>query len=96
MLPKSIRLYPICFTLCSMKGNDLMADYVPRENSVLRRPRRRNAPIFTQSKLGLEMARRTFKANPMDGLSADNPDDMRLFHDRLDALVEDVMELKAY
>jgi hypothetical protein len=73
-----------------------MSDYVPAENPLLRRPRRRNAPILTQSKLGLEMARRTFKANPMDGLSVDNPDDMRLFHDRMDALVEEVLELKAY
>lgn len=73
-----------------------MTDCVPEENPPLLRPRRRNAPILTQSKLGLEMARRTFKANPLEGLSIDNPDDMRLFHDRLDALVEDVLELKAY
>lgn len=73
-----------------------MTSYVPEENPLLRRPRRRNAPILSQKKLGLEMARRTFKANPMDGLSIDNPDDMRLFHDRLDALVEEVLELKAY
>lgn len=73
-----------------------MSNCVPEENPLLRRPRRRDAPILTQSKLGLEMARRSFKADPMDGLSVDNPDDMCLFHDRLDALVEDVMELKAY
>lgn len=73
-----------------------MPDYVPDEKPVLRRPRRRNAPLYTHSELGLEMARRVFKANPMDGLSVDNPDDMRLFNDRMDALVADVMELKAF
>ena len=73
-----------------------MASYVPGENPLLRRPRRRNAPILSQKKLGLEMARRAFKADPMGGLSVDTPDDMRLFHDRLDALVEEVLELKAY
>lgn len=73
-----------------------MTSYVPQEGPLLRRLRRRNAPILTQNKLGLEMARRAFKANPMDGLSVDSPDDMRLFHDRMDALVEEVLELKAY
>ena len=37
-----------------------MADYVPAENPVLRRPLR-NAPLHTRSEFGLEMARRVFK-----------------------------------
>jgi hypothetical protein len=73
-----------------------MTSYVPEENPLMRRPRRRNAPILTQRKLGLEMARRTFIANPMDGLSVDNPDDMRLYHDRMDALAAEVLALRAY
>lgn len=73
-----------------------MTDYVPEVQPVLRRARRRNLPLYTHSALGLEMARRTFKADPMDGLSVDNPDDMLVFNDRMDALVADVMELKAF
>jgi hypothetical protein len=79
-----------------IKGKFLMSGCVPEEDPLLRRPRRRNAPILTRSKLGLEMARRTFTANPMDGLSVDNPDDMRLYHDRMDALVAEVLALRAY
>lgn len=66
------------------------------ENPLPRRRRPRQTPLYTYSELGLEMARRVFKANPMDGLSVDNPDDMRLFNDRMDALVAEVMELKAF
>lgn len=73
-----------------------MTVYVPAENPIPRRRRPRQTPLHTHSELGLEMARRVFKANPMDGLSVDNPDDMRLFNDRMDALVAEVMELKAF
>lgn len=67
-----------------------------QENLPPRRRRPRQIPLYTHSELGLEMARRVFKANPMNGLSVDNPDDMRLFNDLMDALVTEVMELKAF